>query len=47
MNLINVIIKINNPDAPYEYKGEAREYKDIIEYDNLNENFVLINKLRE
>lgn len=40
MNLINIFVKINNSDAPYEYKGEAKEYKDIIEYDNLNENFV-------
>ena len=40
MNLINVMVKINNPDAPYKYKGAAREHKDIIEYDNLEENFV-------
>ena len=40
MNLINIIVKINNPDAPYYYKGEAKEYKDIIEYDYLNENVI-------
>ena len=40
MNLVNIIVKINNQDAPYSYKGEAKEYKDIIEYDYLDENFV-------
>lgn len=40
MNLVNIVVKINNPEAPYYYKGEAREHKDIIEYNYLNDNFI-------
>lgn len=40
MNLINVKVSINNDDAPYYYDGIAKEYKDLIEYDYLDENFI-------
>ena len=40
MNLVNIVVKINNKNAPYYYKGVAKKYKDIIEYDYNNENFV-------
>lgn len=40
MNLINISVKINNEEAPYSYKGVAKEYKDLIEFNNQNENFI-------
>ena len=40
MNLVNIVVKINNKNTPYYYEGVARKYKDIIEYDYKDENFV-------
>ena len=45
MKLINVKVDINNLDSPYHYRGEAKEYNDIIEFCYLNENFIFDKKI--
>ena len=46
MNLIKIRVKINNVDSPYYYEGEAREHNDIIEYNNLDEDFIFDKKIQ-
>lgn len=40
MNLIKIKVTINNEESPYTYEGNAREYKELIEYDYNDENFI-------
>ncbi len=40
MKSINIRLKIINVDAPYEYIGEAKEYNDIIEFDDNDTNYI-------
>lgn len=46
MNIINIKVCINNKDKPYCYEGTAKEYKDIFEYDYLDENVIYDKKIQ-
>ena len=40
MEKIKINLIINNPDVPYKYNGDAKEYNDIIEFYNKDENVI-------
>jgi hypothetical protein len=40
MNKININLKLNNKDMPYEYNGEATIKKDIIEFNDNLDNYI-------
>lgn len=40
MNIIKIYLKINNPEAPYKYNGTAKEYNDIIEFFDNDQNII-------
>ncbi len=46
MNLINIKVIINNDEDPYSYEGNAKEYKDLIEFNYQNESFIFDKKIK-
>ena len=46
MKKINIYLKIENPDSPYEYRGIAYESNDIIEFNDNSHNYVFDNKIK-
>ena len=40
MKKININLKLNNKEMPYEYKGEALLKKDIIEFNDNKDNYI-------
>lgn len=40
MKAINIRLRIINVDVPYEYIGEAKEYNDIIEFNDNDTNYI-------
>ena len=46
MKKVNVYLKIENPDSPYEYRGIAYSSNEIIEFNDNSYNYVFDNKIK-
>lgn len=46
MEKINIILKLDNKDIPYEYKGVATKNKDIIEFTDKKDNYIFDKKVQ-
>lgn len=46
MKTINIYVKVDNNDIPYEYKGEATINKDLIEFNDKPYNYIFDKKAK-
>lgn len=46
MEKINIIVKLDNKEMPYKYRGEATINKDIIEFNDKKDNYIFDKKVQ-